>query len=188
MAGAVLVVAAGGTVLGLWLTGPSWPHPWCGQVMSTLYSNGQTYGQFTNALQFEENDGAPTGNLISDENSLAQDEQAESTDNVTQGFQKPCRSPDRHVRGVLRRAGDQHRVRQAGGLAVRQAERPAVELIRAEARPFPAPGQPGLPIRPSGSVSLPPTSTAYPARIRPCASAAGTVTWPARTRCSYLLR
>ena len=87
VAGAVLVVAAGGTVLGLWLTGPSWPHPWCGQVMSTLYSNGQTYGQFTNALQFEENDGAPTGNLISDETSLAQDEQAESTDNVTQGFQ-----------------------------------------------------------------------------------------------------
>lgn len=39
--------------------------------MLTAYSNGQTCGGFTSALQYERNDGAPTGAILADENSLA---------------------------------------------------------------------------------------------------------------------
>jgi hypothetical protein len=121
LAAGVLVVAAGGIVLGLWLTGPSWPHPWCVQVMKTLYANGQTYGAFTNALQYAENAGAPTGQLLSDENSLASDianvnssdissgityMQAESTDLASvkadaQQLNTACGKPASHQIGQL---------------------------------------------------------------------------------------
>ena len=73
LAGAVLAVVGGGIALGLTLTSSDYPHAWCAETIQTLYGNGQTYGQFMNNLQFDENDGAPTGNIISDEQSVEND-------------------------------------------------------------------------------------------------------------------
>jgi hypothetical protein len=86
LAAGVLVVAGGGIVLGLSLTaGPSWPHPWCQETMTALYNSPrQTFGQFTNELQYLENIGAPTGQLLQDENSLSSDMASAQNDSVFQ--------------------------------------------------------------------------------------------------------
>jgi hypothetical protein len=83
LAAGVLVVAGGGIVTGLALTGPSWPHPWCGATMTAMYdSPAQTFGAYTNQLQYLENIGAPTAQLLADENQLSSDQIAASDDSV----------------------------------------------------------------------------------------------------------
>jgi hypothetical protein len=74
-AGALLVVI-GGTIAGLALTaGPSYPHPWCASTLNYLYTSTPTgtFQDFLNELQYEENQGAPTGQLLADEQTLSQD-------------------------------------------------------------------------------------------------------------------
>jgi hypothetical protein len=71
-----LIVVVGGTVAGLALTaGPSYPHPWCASTLNYMYTSTPTgtFQDFLNELQYEENQGAPTGQLLSDEQTLLQD-------------------------------------------------------------------------------------------------------------------
>jgi hypothetical protein len=82
LTGAALAVVGGGIALGLTLTSSSYPHAWCAETIQTLYGNGRTYGQFMYNLQFDENDGAPTGNIISDEQSLENDIQTANSSDV----------------------------------------------------------------------------------------------------------
>jgi hypothetical protein len=72
LAGLAVVVAAGGVAAGLVLTsGPSWPHPWCAQVMSTLYTGTGNMSQLEDALQHEKDAGALTGTILADEQAAA---------------------------------------------------------------------------------------------------------------------
>ncbi len=86
LTGAVLAVVGGGVALGLTLTSSGYPHAWCAETIHTLYGNGQTYRQFMNNLQFDENDGAPTGNIINDEQSLENDIQTTNSSDVSNAF------------------------------------------------------------------------------------------------------
>lgn len=74
----VLVVGVGGIALAVIgfgvsrVTGPSYPHSWCGETLTAMHATkGKTFGGEMNQLRQARNDGAPTDNLISDENSLA---------------------------------------------------------------------------------------------------------------------
>jgi hypothetical protein len=72
---------------GLVLTsGPSYPHSWCGETLSAMYDNHQTFGGFMNRLQFAANDGAPTDNLISDEKAQSQLYADEQTAPASEAF------------------------------------------------------------------------------------------------------
>jgi len=71
-----LVIAIGGIFAGLTLTaGPAYPHSWCASTLNYMYTSTPTgtFQDFLNELQYEENQGAPTGQLISDEQTLLQD-------------------------------------------------------------------------------------------------------------------
>ena len=87
LAGLAVAVAAGGVAAGLVLTsGPSYPHSWCGETLTAMYDGHQTFGQFTNALQFAANDGAPTATLLSDEQAQSQLYADEQTAPATETF------------------------------------------------------------------------------------------------------
>jgi hypothetical protein len=67
IAGAAAVVAVAGIVTGLELSGPSYPHAWCGPVLNELHTKGGSEAAFENALtQIQQNDGAPLAALLSD--------------------------------------------------------------------------------------------------------------------------
>jgi hypothetical protein len=54
-------------VTGLELSGPSYPHSWCGPVLAELHMKGGSETDFENALsQIQQIDGAPLGALLSD--------------------------------------------------------------------------------------------------------------------------
>lgn len=71
-----LVVIVGGIGAGLAFTaGPSYAQPWCGSTLNYMYTSTPTgtFQDYLNELQYEENQGAPTGQLLSDEEQLSQD-------------------------------------------------------------------------------------------------------------------
>lgn len=84
-----LVVIIGGTVAGLAFTaGPSYAQPWCASTLNYMYTSTPTgtFQDYLNELQYEENQGAPTGQLLSDEQQFSQDAASAQSDSLYAGL------------------------------------------------------------------------------------------------------
>lgn len=69
-----LALAGTGTGIALSGTAPSYPHPWCAATLHSMYGTGTGPLQdYLSALQDEESQGAPTGQLLADETTLLTD-------------------------------------------------------------------------------------------------------------------
>lgn len=78
-----LVVIIGGIVAGLAFTaGPSYAQPWCASTLNYMYTSTPTgtFQDYLNELQYEQNQGAPTGQLLSDEEQFSQDDASAQSD------------------------------------------------------------------------------------------------------------
>jgi hypothetical protein len=63
--GAAAVLTAGGVILGVTQGGPSYPHSWCGPVISALHFRGRSQNQLLAALsRIQHQDHAPIGALV----------------------------------------------------------------------------------------------------------------------------
>ena len=79
----------GGTVAGLAFTaGPSYAQPWCASTLNYMYTSTPTgtFQDYLNELQYEENQGAPTGQLLSDEQQVSQDAASAQSDSLYAGL------------------------------------------------------------------------------------------------------
>jgi hypothetical protein len=86
----VLVVIIGGIGAGLAFTaGPSYAQPWCASTLNYMYTSTPTgtFQDYLNELQYEENQGAPTGQLLSDEEQLSQDAANAQSDPVSEALE-----------------------------------------------------------------------------------------------------
>ncbi len=82
---AVVVIATAATSAAVLLSGPSYPHAWCGPVLAQLHAH-ETQGTFDANMSALENRGAPVGKLISDGDSASQDEAAADNSDPSSGF------------------------------------------------------------------------------------------------------
>ncbi len=84
-AAATVVVIAAAASAAVLLSGPSYPHAWCGPVLAQLHAH-ETQGTFDANMSALENRGAPVGKLISDGDSASQDEAAADNSDPSSGF------------------------------------------------------------------------------------------------------
>ena len=83
-AAAAIVIAAAASAAVL-LSGPSYPHSWCGPVLAQVHAH-ETQGAFDTNMSALENQGAPVGNLISDGDAASEDEAAADNSDPSSGF------------------------------------------------------------------------------------------------------
>ena len=81
---AAVVLAAGGALAGVVLSEPSYPHSWCGPVISELHARVREGAYVAALTQIQHQDHAPLGALIGDLNTYAADYQTEQ--NNTNNF------------------------------------------------------------------------------------------------------
>jgi hypothetical protein len=75
IASGVVVIAGVVTAVVVFVSGPSYPHPWCGPVLAQLHAH-ETQNEFDTNMTALESRGAPVAQLISDGDTAVQDQAA----------------------------------------------------------------------------------------------------------------
>jgi hypothetical protein len=83
-AGCAVMVAAAATSLAVVLSGPSYPHSWCGPVLTQLHAH-ETQSASDANMSALESQGAPAGKLISDGDTATQDQGIAANSGVSTG-------------------------------------------------------------------------------------------------------
>ena len=85
VASSVVVIAGATTAIVIVTSGPSYPHPWCGPVLAQFHAH-ESQDAFDSNMTALEGQGAPVANLISDGDTVTEDQALADSSDLSSGF------------------------------------------------------------------------------------------------------